>query len=142
MLNEKGWGIMDKQRRTAVLLPILFTFVFLLTLHPKGITMRFAYAPDAYTYVSYPHYSMMPFGYGNWGPMITFTSTVIATVQSYILVFTGKEKLFAMIRNYGIVSIVGSAISLMLSGTMNMVGFTILAFTAVAAAFAHEAYMK
>ena len=119
MLNEKGWGIMDKQRRTAVLLPILFTFVFLLTLHPKGITMRFAYAPDAYTYVSYPQYSMMPFGYGNWGPMIPFTSTVIATV--------------------GIVSIVGSAISLMLSGTMNMVGFTILAFTAVAAAFAHEA---
>ena len=130
---------MDKQRRTAVLLPILFTFVFLLTLHPKGITMRFAYAPDAFTYVSYPHYSMMPAGYGNWGPMITFICTVIATVQSYILAFTGKEKLFAMIRNFGIVSIAGSAISLMLSGTMNMVGFAILAFTAVATAFAHEA---
>ena len=99
---------MDKERRTAVLLPVLFTVVFLLTLHPKGITMRFAYAPDAYTYVSYPHYSMMPLGYGNWGPMINFFCTVIAAVQSYALVFTGKKKLFAMIRNFGIVSIVAA----------------------------------
>jgi len=132
---------MEKRKRTAILLPVLFTLVFLLTLHPKGITMRFAYAPDSYTYVSYPHYSTMPLGYGNWGPMITFISTVIAGVQSYVLLFTGKEKLFGMIRNFGIVSILGSAISLMLSGTMNPVGFAVLAFTAVAAAFAHEAYM-
>ena len=133
---------MDKKRRTAILLSVLFTLVFALTLHPKGITMRFAYAPDAYTFVSYPHYSTMPMGYGNWGPMITFVCTVIATVQSYVLVFTGKEKLFGMIRNFGIVSLVGSAISLMLSGTMNAIGFAVLAFTAVAMAFAHEAYMQ
>ena len=132
---------MDKRKRTAILLPILFTLVFLLTLHPKGVTMRFAYAPDVFTYVSYPHYSTVPLGYGNWGPMITFTCTVMATVQSYVLLFTGKEKLFAMIRNFGIVSIAGSALSLMLSGTMSAFGFAIFAFTAVAAAFAHEAYM-
>lgn len=132
---------MDKRKRTAILLPILFTLVFLLTLHPKGVTMRFAYAPDSFTYVSYPHYSMMPFGYGNWGPRITFFCTVIATVQSYVLFFTRKEKLFAMIRNFGILSILGSAISLMLSGTMNAVGFAVFAFTAVATAFAHEAHM-
>jgi len=104
--------------------------------------MRFAYAPDKFTYVSYPHYSMMPLGYGNWGPMITFVSSLAATVLSYVLVFSGKEKFFAWIRNIAIISIVGSAISLMLSGTMNTVGFAIFAFTAVAAAFAHEAYMK
>jgi len=132
----------DKRRRTIILLPVLFTMVFLLTLNPNGVTMRFAYAPDKFTYVSYPHYSMMPLGYGNWGPMITFVSSLAATVLSYVLVFSGKEKFFAWIRNIAIISIVGSAISLMLSGTMNTVGFAIFAFTAVAAAFAHEAYMK
>ena len=104
--------------------------------------MRFAYAPDSFTYVSYPHYSRLPFGYGNWGPMITFVSSMAATVLSYVLVFSRKEKLFAWLRNLGIASIVGSAVSLMLSGTMNAVGFAIFAFTAVAAAFSHEAYMK
>ena len=133
---------MGKHRRTAILLPILFTLAFLLTLHPKGITMRFAYGPDSFTYVSYPHYHMMPAGYGNWGPMITFFATLIATVQSYVLLFTGKKKLFGMIRNFGIVSIVGSALSLILSGTMSAFGFAIFAFTAVATAFAHEAYME
>ena len=133
---------MDKRRRTAILLPILFTLVFLLTLHSDGVTMRFAEDPGATTYVSYPHYDLMPMGYGNWGPMITFLCTIAATVMSYILVITGKEKLFAWIRNVGIASIVGSGISLMLLGTMNAFGFAIFAFTAVATAFAHEAYMK
>ena len=133
---------MDKRKRTSILLPVLFTMVFLLTLNPNGVTMRFAYAPDMFTYVSYPHYSMMPLGYGNWGPMITFVCTVAATVLSFILVITQKEILFQWIRNVGIASIVGSGISLMLSGTMTAFGFAIFAFTAVAAAFAHEAYMK
>lgn len=133
---------MDKRKRTAILMPVLLTLVFLLTLHSEGITMRFAYAPDAFTYVSYPYYSMMPIGYGNWGPMITFVCTVIAAVQSYVLVFTGKKILYAMIRNFCVVSVVGSAVSLMLSGTMTAVGFAVFAFSAVAAAFAHEAYME
>lgn len=112
--------------RARELLPVLFLGAFVLSMHPNGVVMRFG-GPDGIIHHEFvAHYSMLPFGYGNWGPMITFLSTAVGAVLSVVLAISKKEKLLAAVRTCGVVTIVSSLITLMLSGTMTVFGFVIL----------------
>ncbi len=127
--------------RARELLPVLFLGAFVFSMHPNGVVMRFG-GPDGVSHYEYvAHYSMLPFGYGKWGPMITFLSTAVGTVLSVVLAISKKEKLLAAVRACGVVTIVSSVITLMLSGTMTMFGFVIL-FAAAAVVVVSCAAMK
>ncbi len=70
MSRWKGW-----------LLPLLPVAVLALGALPNSVSMRFAnYQGEPYVRF-YSFYSLMPLGYGNWGPMLTMAlSSVLLAV--------------------------------------------------------------
>ena len=70
----------------------LFTLLVIVVLEmlPSGAVLIFAGGPDASIRETYMYFSLMPFGYGHFFPLITASLTVVITLCSVI----------ALIRNY------------------------------------------
>lgn len=124
-------------KKLPVLPFVLSAAAFLLTLHPRGVAMRFAGGPDETFYDWFCYWSLIPMGYGNWGPIITAVCTALSTVLAAVQRITGKLKLYRWLRNCGIVAVIGNTLSLMLFGTMTVFGIVILILMAAVTAFAH-----
>lgn len=130
---------MKDRKKITILLIVLSAAAFLLTLHPKSVAMRFAGGPDEPFYDWFRYWSLVPMGYGNWGPIITGICTVLSAVLAAVQLITGKAKLYRWIRNCGIAAVIGNTISLLLFGTMTIFGIGVLILMAAVTAFAHTA---
>ncbi len=79
-----------------ILLILLFGAAILLMCLPRGVEMHFAAAPEEGIpyYITYaPYFSLVPYGYGNFSPLLTSVMTVIAAMLSILAVLKNAKKL-------------------------------------------------
>lgn len=78
-----------------VILPIIAIFLELL---PWGAVLKFAGEQNAdgtfeYIYHTEPYFSLLPFGFANFGPLLTAVLTCILLILGLILVIWKKDKI-------------------------------------------------
>ena len=128
---------MKDRKKTAILLTLLSAAALALTFHPQGVVMNFMGENGEKFPFYYPHWSLMPMGYGNWGPLITAASAAAAAVCSAVQLFVKKANLLKWIRSCGIAAILGGGLNCLLGG-MTIYGTVILALMAVVAGLVHH----
>lgn len=115
-----------------VILPIIAIFLELL---PWGAVLKFAGEQNAdgtfeYIYHTEPYFSLLPFGFANFGPLLTAVLTCILLILGLILVIWKKDKildgikvvlgvaiatsLMPLIFGFDFFSVVGALISIVL----------------------------
>ena len=101
---------MKKHRFVTLILPVI---TLILELLPYGVTLNFGHQLEdgtiGYTYRSYSYFSLMPFGYGNFAPLLTAIMTCILLLLLLLYCITGKERLAVTARN---LLCVGTVVSL------------------------------
>lgn len=128
---------MKDPKKTTVLLTVLSLIALLLTFHPQGVVMNFMGENGEKFPFYYRCWSLMPMGYGNWGPLITGVCAVLSTAFAAAQLITEKPKLYRWIRNVSIAALVGSGINCLLGG-MTIYGVAILVLMAATAFLAHN----
>lgn len=102
MSRLKGW-----------LLALLPAAVLALGALPNSVVMRFAnYQGEPYMRF-YPYYSLMPLGYGNWGPMLTMVLSAVlllACLWNAIKPSRPRQKLTALL---ALVALLASLLNLL-----------------------------
>lgn len=96
---------MKKKNLVLTLLPIA---ALVLEALPFGAVLNFASPDSEPIRKTFSYFSLVPFGYANFGPFITAILTCAILVLAFISVFTGKGRI-----GVGAVSIVAFAASLM-----------------------------
>ena len=94
---------------------ILLTLAAVLVLAalPQGVEIHFMAAPDEDIpyYVTYaPYFSLLPFGYANFGPLLTATLASAAFILSVIRLFVASRRLSTAIL---VITVVATIISVM-----------------------------
>lgn len=90
--------------------------VLILAALPQGVEMHFMAAPDEDIpyYVTYaPYFSLMPFGYANFGPFLTAILACAAFFLSVARLFVTSRKLSAAIFVIALIAVVTSAMPLL-----------------------------
>ena len=62
---------------------------------PSGAVLHMANGPHDVMIHTYPYFSLTPFGYANFGPLITAVLTVVLLILGAIYLLNGKKALFA-----------------------------------------------
>ena len=126
-----------KDRKKAVILLMLSAAALALTFYPQGVVMNFMGENGEKFPFYYPYWSLMPMGYGNWGPLITAAGVAAAAVCAAVQVFIKKGNLMKWIRNFGITAILGGGINCLLGG-MTIYGIVILVLMAAVCGLSHH----
>ena len=82
-----------------ILLSVFCLTVFILELLPYGVVLNFANPEGEPWRRTYSYFSMMPFGYANFGPLITAILTCILLVLVTIYLFKPRKGLNTAILN-------------------------------------------
>ncbi len=88
---------------------LILVMVFILEILPNGAILNFSDGTNIIKR-TYSYFSLMPFGYANFGPLITGVATIILMLLIVFAIFKEHEKLFNSIK---VVSIIGFAFSLL-----------------------------
>lgn len=114
---------MNARRIARLLVPILSLLLLVLELLPYGVALRFALLSEEsggihYTYSYFSYFSLTPWGYASFSPLLTALLSVALLVLAIIALFrqgAGRKLPAAM----GILSPVAAALSLLplLTGT-------------------------
>ena len=116
-----------------ILLSVLILGALALELLPNGVILRFA-NPEGEPWCStYSYFSLMPFGYANFGPFIAAILTVVLLVLVVIYLLRPRKRLDIALMNvsgfataaslmplmFGIeyITVIGVIITLLLAGT-------------------------
>ena len=89
IVKSKGVGSMKK--RLLLLIPPVIAFI--LELLPYGVIMKFADGPDSTYTETFSYFSLLPFGYAVFGPLIAAVLTCALFAVTAIYVFTGIKGL-------------------------------------------------
>jgi hypothetical protein len=98
--------------RFGLLLPLILAFA--LECHPAGVVMYFmnANGPDFQDTCSY--FNLIPFGYGQCGPLLTALLTCVLIILSIIFIFCFREGIRKVIFSLSIAAVFTSLFQLML----------------------------
>lgn len=99
-----------KKKLAAVLLPII---AIILELLPYGAVLNFAPGPGETLRQTYSYFSLMPFGYANFGPFITALLTCVILLLTVVLLFKDSKGIRKSIFVCSIIAIVTSLMPLM-----------------------------
>lgn len=121
------------KRYLSWLIILTLAAVLVLACLPEGVEMHFMAPPeeDVPYYVSFaPYFSLLPYGYGNFGPLITAVLAAIAFVLSVIRLFCGSRKILSVVF---ILSIIAAVVSVtpMIFGSYTLIGGFITVMLAV-----------
>ena len=120
-----------KMKKVALLILSITTLIF--ELLPYGVVLNFA-NPDGEPWrKTYSYFSMMPFGYANFGPLITAILTCVLLVLVVIYLFKPRKVLNTAILNvagfataasllplmfgFDYITVIGVIITALLAGT-------------------------
>lgn len=120
-----------KMKKVALLILSITTLIF--ELLPYGVVLNFA-NPDGEPWrKTYSYFSMMPFGYANFGPLITAILTCVLLVLVVIYLFKPRKGLNTAILNvagfataasllplmfgFDYITVIGVIITALLAGT-------------------------
>lgn len=89
-----------KKNYIYVILPFI---AIILELLPWGAVLKFAGEQNAdgtfeYIYHTEPYFSLLPFGFANFGPLLTAVLTCILLILGIILVIAKKDKILDSIK--------------------------------------------
>lgn len=96
---------MKKYREAFVLLPVL---ALVLELLPYGAVLNFANPEGEPFRRTYSYFSLVPFGYANFGPLVTAILTCAITVLTATWIFNGSKALSGVIAVLGAVATAAS----------------------------------
>ena len=104
-----------KKKYFYVILPIM---VIILELLPWGAVLKFAGEQNAdgtfeYIYQTESYFSMLPFGYANFGPLLTAILTCVLLVLGIILVLGKKERMREGIKVVSAIAVLTSLMPLL-----------------------------
>lgn len=99
-----------KKKWVAILLPII---AIILELLPYGAVLNFAPGPGETLRKTYSYFSLMPFGYANFGPFMTALLTCIILLLAVILLFRDGKGIKKALFICSIIAIVTSLMPLM-----------------------------
>lgn len=106
---------MSKNKNIKNLFLSLFAFAILvLELLPNGVVLNFANSEGEPWHRTYSYFSLIPFGYANFGPFITAVLTCVLIVLILTCWFKFSNKLNVAIKRLSGVAIVTSLFPLML----------------------------
>jgi hypothetical protein len=117
--------------------------VLVLAALPQGVELRFMASPeeDIPYYVTYaPYFSLLPFGYANFGPLFTAVLTSVAFILSVIRLFLISRRLSSAVFVLSIIAVITSVMPL-LFGAFTFIGGAItslLALTGLLAGMLHK----
>ena len=116
-----------------VVLPLV---ALILELLPNGVVLNFANPEGEPWRRTYSYFSMMPFGYANFGPLITAILTCVLLVLMAIYLFKPRKGLNTAILNvsgfataaslmplmfgFDYITVIGVIITLLLAGTFGI----------------------
>lgn len=116
-----------------ILLSVLILGALALELLPNGVILRFANPEGEPWRSTYSYFSLMPFGYANFGPFIAAILTVVLLVLVVIYLLRPRKRLDIALMNvsgfataaslmplmFGIeyITVIGVIITLLLAGT-------------------------
>ena len=83
---------------------------------PYGAVLNFAIAPDAgggYIRETFSYFSLTPFGYASFGPLLTAVMSVVLLVLLIIWIFANKASLMPVLYGVEYLSVIGIIISLL-----------------------------
>ncbi len=106
-----------------ILLILLFGAAILLMCLPRGVKMHFASAPEEAIeyYIAYASYfSLVPYGYGNFSPLLTAVMTVVAAMLSILAILKNAKKLLHAV-----------AVLLVITVVLSLVGFLFDSYTII-----------
>lgn len=118
---------MKNRKLTNWLMTILPVCAVVLTAMPGFVRMRFAAPAPEPAYIEYcSGFSMLPVGYGNWGPMLAGIFACVLVVLAFIGLFRSSEKLLNWILGLSTAGAGVLAATSLLFGTGTILGWIVV----------------
>lgn len=112
-------------KKTKIIFLILCVCSLVLEALPYGAVCRFATPEETYT-ETFSYFSLVPYGYANFGPFITAVTTCILFIFAIVLFTSVGRKVIGAARIISIISVVASLLPLMFGiDCYNFVSLTI-----------------
>lgn len=99
-------------KKTKIIFLILCVCSLVLEALPYGAVCRFATPEETYT-ETFSYFSLVPYGYANFGPFITAVTTCILFIFAIVLFTSVGRKVIGAARIISIISVVASLLPLM-----------------------------
>ncbi len=99
--------------RKRILLAILPVVAVIFEALPYGAVLRFASEAERIDIHTYSYFDLTPYGYANFGPLLTAILTVIILILALIYVFLPKKKLKSAITVVSLIAVITSLMPLM-----------------------------
>lgn len=99
-------------KKSRIIFLILCVCSLVLEAVPYGAVCRFA-TPEETFIETFSYFSLVPYGYANFGPFITAVLTCLLTVFAVVLFTSAGRKIIGATRIVSIISIVSSLLPLM-----------------------------
>lgn len=99
-------------KKTKIIFLILCVCSLVLEALPYGAVCRFATPEETYT-ETFSYFSLVPYGYANFGPFITAVTTCILFIFAIVLFKSVGRKVIGAARIISIISVVASLLPLM-----------------------------
>lgn len=96
------------------LLPLLAVAILVLELLPNGAVLVFAPAAGEYLFQYFSYFSLTPFGYANFGPLITAILSCVLLVLAVLFLKTNQGKLCRWLRIVTVLAVLASLCPLIL----------------------------
>ena len=110
-------------KKSRIILLALCVCSLILEALPYGAVCRFA-TPEETIIETFSYFSLVPYGYANFGPFITAVLTCLLTVIAVVLFFSSGRKILSAAKILSVISVISSILPLML-GCYNFVSFVI-----------------
>lgn len=99
-------------KKSRIIFLILCVCSLVLEALPLGAVCRFA-TPEETFIETFSYFSLVPYGYANFGPFITAVLTCLLTVFAVVLFTSAGQKIVGAARVVSIVSVISSLLPLM-----------------------------
>lgn len=99
-------------KKTKIIFLILCVCSLVLEALPYGAVCRFATPEETYT-ETFSYFSLVPYGYANFGPFITAVTTCILFIFAIVLFTSVGRKVIGAARIISIISVVASLLPMM-----------------------------
>lgn len=99
-------------KKTKIIFLILCVCSLVLEALPYGAVCRFATPEETYT-ETFSYFSLVPYGYANFGPFITAVTTCILFIFAIVLFTSVGRKVIGAARIISIISVASSFLPLM-----------------------------
>lgn len=112
----------------------IITTIGILELMPYGAVLNFARSPEEGGVIreTYSYFDLTPFGYANFGPLLTAISSILIMIVIIVLLFEKGQKLWTLVAVLSAVGVITSLMPLMFGiEYYTAVGFTITLLLAV-----------